>query len=111
MPNNNKVASSFCTCELRQTVPDFHVSGVTVKVYNVDLAARKVDAPVTLRAYLTQTMEEFKNTVAWKIPGGVNVEHMRCVRERYYNELKLLSGDADRTIKQEGFIKSNKVSK
>ncbi|ELT97116.1 hypothetical protein CAPTEDRAFT_213864 [Capitella teleta] len=81
------------------------MSGVTVKVYNVDIVKWEVSAALTIRAYHSQTMAEFRQMVADKFGGQLDPDKMRCVRERY-NELKLLG---DRTIKQEGFIKSNKV--
>lgn len=77
-----------------------------MKVYVVDIENESIAAPVNLRAYLTQTVSEFRNLAAQAI--GVPQDQMRCVRERYYNDLRLL-GVSEKTLKAEGFIKSNKV--
>lgn len=78
-----------------------------MKVYNVNLNSHTVASPFTMRLYHTQTMVDFKEAVAQRIGGDIDPTKMHCVRERY-NDLKLL-GSGDRTIRQEGFIKSNKV--
>ena len=82
------------------------VLGVTVKVHIVDLETETIGPPVTVRAYLTQTVDEYKSLVSQMIQ--VPKETMRCVRERYYNDLRLLLIPG-RTLKAEGFSKSNKV--
>ena len=38
--------------------------GVTVKVYVADLATETIQDPVSIRAYHTQTIAEFKETVS-----------------------------------------------
>ena len=73
----------------------------------VDIDREYISAPVTLRAYLTQSVGDLKDAVAAKLQ--MPLETMRLVLEKYYNELKLLKDDA-RTLKAEGFFKSNKVS-
>ena len=40
------------------------VEGVTVKVYRVDLEEETIHPPVSVRAYLTQTVTDFKALVA-----------------------------------------------
>ena len=41
------------------------ISGVTVKVYVADMERETIiEPPVSIRAYLVQTVEEFKNLVA-----------------------------------------------
>ena len=41
------------------------ISGVTVKVYVADMEKETIiEPPVSVRAYLVQTVEEFKNLVA-----------------------------------------------
>lgn len=79
---------------------------VMVKVHVVDLKAETVAAPVTVRAYLNQTVSEFKQLIskATHLPA----EPMRIVLERCYNDLRLLSMPS-KTLKAEGFFRSNKV--
>ncbi len=40
------------------------VLGVTVKVHVVDLGEESISPPVNVRAYTTQTVEEFKSLVS-----------------------------------------------
>ncbi len=77
-----------------------------MKVHYVDLAKETIGPPVTVRAYLTQTVAEFLEVVAKVL--DVPLASMRCVRECYYNDLRLLANPS-RTLRIEGFIKSNKV--
>ena len=95
-----------------------------MKVIAVDLENEHIAGPVTVRAYLKQTLGEFKELVRQRLGlgdgggggadggaeggGGAAPVVMRCVLEKYYNELKPLSDDS-RTLKADGFFKSNKV--
>ena len=85
----------------------FYVLGVTVKVYSVDLATETIASPVTVRAYLSQTLAEFRHLVCQTL--DVPADNMRFVLEKHYNELKLLTSP-EATLKSEGFYKTNKVS-
>ncbi|XP_013394518.1 ubiquitin carboxyl-terminal hydrolase 47 isoform X3 [Lingula anatina] len=80
--------------------------GVTVKVYQVHLDTETIDAPISVRAYLNQTVSEFKNIVAQAL--DINATNMRCVFERFYSDLRFLAVP-NKTLKAEGFFKSNKV--
>uniref|UniRef100_A0A8C4QAX2 Ubiquitin carboxyl-terminal hydrolase 47 n=1 Tax=Eptatretus burgeri TaxID=7764 RepID=A0A8C4QAX2_EPTBU len=80
--------------------------GVTVKVHVVDLKNETVSRGISVRAYLNQTIGEFKQLI-YQVT-GLPVETMRVVLERYYNELRLLSSPL-KTLKAEDFLRSNKV--
>ncbi|XP_014457807.1 ubiquitin carboxyl-terminal hydrolase 47 isoform X7 [Alligator mississippiensis] len=79
---------------------------VMVKVHVVDLKTESVAPPISVRAYLNQTVTEFKQLIskATHLPA----ETMRVVLERCYNDLRLLNV-ANKTLKAEGFFRSNKV--
>uniref|UniRef100_UPI00358FDFB7 ubiquitin carboxyl-terminal hydrolase 47 isoform X2 n=1 Tax=Myxine glutinosa TaxID=7769 RepID=UPI00358FDFB7 len=80
--------------------------GVTVKVHVVNLKNETVSRGISVRAYLNQTIGEFKQLINQVT--GLSVETMRVVLERYYNELRLLSSPL-KTLKAEDFLRSNKV--
>nr|XP_060622877.1 ubiquitin carboxyl-terminal hydrolase 47 isoform X3 [Anolis sagrei ordinatus] len=79
---------------------------VMVKVHVVDLRQETVAPPISVRAYLNQTVTEFKHLISKAI--HLPAETMRVVLERCYNDLRLLSV-ANKTLKAEGFFRSNKV--
>ncbi|KAK7169800.1 hypothetical protein R3I94_000134 [Phoxinus phoxinus] len=79
---------------------------VMVKVHVVDLKSESIAAPVSVRAYLNQTITEFKQLIAQA--AGLCAETMRVVLERCYNDLRLLYVP-NKTLKAEGFFRSNKV--
>ncbi|XP_052002272.1 LOW QUALITY PROTEIN: ubiquitin carboxyl-terminal hydrolase 47-like [Xyrauchen texanus] len=79
---------------------------VMVKVHVVDLKSEIICAPVSVRAYLNQTITEFKQLIAQAT--GLCVEMMRIILERCYNDLRLLYVP-NKTLKAEGFFRSNKV--
>ncbi|ERE80115.1 ubiquitin carboxyl-terminal hydrolase 47 isoform 2 [Cricetulus griseus] len=89
-----------------QVFQSYKPGEVMVKVHVVDLKAETVAAPITVRAYLNQTVTEFKQLIskATHLPS----ESMRIVLERCYNDLRLLSVPS-KTLKAEGFFRSNKV--
>ncbi|XP_061422799.1 ubiquitin carboxyl-terminal hydrolase 47 isoform X2 [Lethenteron reissneri] len=95
--------------ETRREDQDFQPykpGGVTVKVHVVDLVTEAVSPGVSIRAYLSQSVSEFKALIAQAT--GLDVEGMRVVLERYYNDLRLLSVP-NKSLKSEGFFRSNKV--
>ncbi|XP_061466402.1 ubiquitin carboxyl-terminal hydrolase 47 isoform X2 [Rhineura floridana] len=79
---------------------------VMVKVHVVDLKQETVASPISVRAYLNQTVTEFKHLISKTI--HLPAETMRVVLERCYNDLRLLNV-ANKTLKAEGFFRSNKV--
>uniref|UniRef100_A0A3B3ZRV4 Uncharacterized protein n=1 Tax=Periophthalmus magnuspinnatus TaxID=409849 RepID=A0A3B3ZRV4_9GOBI len=79
---------------------------VMVKVHVVDLKSETIASPVSVRAYLNQTITEFKQLIAQAT--GLTAETMRVVLERCYNDLRLLYVP-NKTLKAEGFFRSNKV--
>ncbi|XP_062581808.1 ubiquitin carboxyl-terminal hydrolase 47-like [Saccostrea cucullata] len=90
-----------------QMFPEYKPGGLTVKLYVADLQNDVIqESPIIVRAYHAQTMTEFKRMVAKVL--GVSVAQMRCVLERFHNDLKFLSVP-NKTLKTEGFFKSNKV--
>ncbi|KAM5247639.1 ubiquitin carboxyl-terminal hydrolase 47 isoform 6-T6 [Ctenodactylus gundi] len=89
-----------------QVFQSYKPGEVMVKVHVVDLKAETVATPVTVRAYLNQTVTEFKQLISKAI--HLPAETMRIVLERCYNDLRLLSVPS-KTLKAEGFFRSNKV--
>ncbi|XP_030650227.1 ubiquitin carboxyl-terminal hydrolase 47 isoform X2 [Chanos chanos] len=79
---------------------------VMVKVHVVDLKSETIAPPVSVRAYLNQSITEFKQLIAQAT--GLSAETMRVVLERCYNDLRLLYVP-NKTLKAEGFFRSNKV--
>ncbi|XP_077482778.1 ubiquitin carboxyl-terminal hydrolase 47 [Stigmatopora argus] len=79
---------------------------VMVKVHVVDLRTEIIAPPISVRAYLNQTITEFKQLIAQAT--GLSVETMRVVLERCYNDLRLLYVP-NKTLKAEGFFRSNKI--
>uniref|UniRef100_A0A673CKP5 Ubiquitin carboxyl-terminal hydrolase 47 n=1 Tax=Sphaeramia orbicularis TaxID=375764 RepID=A0A673CKP5_9TELE len=78
---------------------------VMVKVHVVDLKSETIAAPISVRAYLNQTITEFKQLIAQVLYSS---QTMRVVLERCYNDLRLLYVP-NKTLKAEGFFRSNKV--
>ncbi|XP_030188375.1 ubiquitin carboxyl-terminal hydrolase 47 isoform X3 [Lynx canadensis] len=89
-----------------QVFQSYKPGEVMVKVHVVDLKAESVAAPVTVRAYLNQTVTEFKQLISKAI--HLPAETMRIVLERCHNDLRLLTVPS-KTLKAEGFFRSNKV--
>ncbi|XP_067902795.1 ubiquitin carboxyl-terminal hydrolase 47 isoform X3 [Heterodontus francisci] len=79
---------------------------VMVKVHVVDLKTESMVPPVSVRAYLNQTVAEFKQLISQTT--GLSAETMRIVLERCCNDLRLLSVP-NKTLKAEGFFRSNKI--
>uniref|UniRef100_A0A3B5QI93 Ubiquitin carboxyl-terminal hydrolase 47 n=1 Tax=Xiphophorus maculatus TaxID=8083 RepID=A0A3B5QI93_XIPMA len=79
---------------------------VMVKVHVVDLKTETIALPISVRAYLNQSITEFKQLIAQAT--GLSAETMRVVLERCYNDLRLLNVP-NKTLKAEGFFRSNKV--
>ncbi|KAG8438305.1 hypothetical protein GDO86_008837 [Hymenochirus boettgeri] len=89
-----------------QAFQSYKPGEVMVKVYVVNLKTETVAAPVSVRAYLSQTVLEFKQLISKTI--DLPADTMRVVLERCYNDLRLLNM-ANKTLKAEGFFRSNKV--
>lgn len=80
--------------------------GTTIKAHVVNLSTEEVEGPFTLRGSLSMTVRELKELLGRSL--NLNPELMRVVLERYYNDLRPLSSDT-KTLKTEGFYRSNKV--
>ncbi|XP_060033140.1 ubiquitin carboxyl-terminal hydrolase 47 isoform X2 [Erinaceus europaeus] len=89
-----------------QVFQSYKPGEVMVKVHVVDLKAESVAAPATVRAYLNQTVTEFKQLISKAV--HLPADTMRVVLERCYNDLRLLTVPS-KTLKAEGFFRSNKV--
>ncbi|XP_053304835.1 ubiquitin carboxyl-terminal hydrolase 47 isoform X2 [Spea bombifrons] len=89
-----------------QVFQSYKPGEVMVKVYVVDLKTETVASPISVRAYLTQTVAEFKLLISKSTE--LPPDNMRVVLERCYNDLRLLSV-LNKTLKAEGFFRSNKV--
>lgn len=89
-----------------QVFQPYKPGGVTVKVFVVDIQTETIHPPVSVRAYLVQTVDEFKTLLSKVL--SLPRSSMRLVLERFHNDLRLLITPA-KTLKAEGFFKSNKV--
>ncbi|XP_041445314.1 ubiquitin carboxyl-terminal hydrolase 47 isoform X1 [Xenopus laevis] len=89
-----------------QVFQSYKPGEVMVKVYVVDLKTETVASPVSVRAYLSQTIIEFKQLISKSV--DLPPDSMRVILERCYNDLRLLNV-ANKTLKAEGFFRSNKV--
>ncbi|XP_029438913.1 ubiquitin carboxyl-terminal hydrolase 47 isoform X1 [Rhinatrema bivittatum] len=89
-----------------QVFQSYKPGEVMVRVHVVDLKSESISAPHNVRAYLNQTIMEFKQLVSKAI--DLPAETMRIVLERCYNDLRLLSVP-NKTLKAEGFFRSNKI--
>jgi hypothetical protein len=75
-------------------------------VFVVDVQTEEVDGPTVVRGNLSQTVAEFKVTLAKAL--HLDAKTIKIVLEKYSNEPRLLDND-DKTLKLEGFYGSNKV--
>lgn len=80
--------------------------GTTVKVHVVDLEQDRVVPPVNVRPLLNSTVKDLYTLIHEKF--GFPLENLRVVYEGTYSELRLLDS-SNRTLKELGFFKSNKV--
>ncbi|GAB6023955.1 Ubiquitin carboxyl-terminal hydrolase 47 [Chamberlinius hualienensis] len=87
-------------------VPVYKPGGTTVKVYAINLDNEEVESPVTVRSYLNDTVEDFKNQIVQELQ--LPNKSPQVVLERYYNDLRTLN-DPLKNLKAEGFYRSNKV--
>lgn len=81
-------------------------AGTTIKAHIVNLATEEVEGPYNLRGSLNMTVRELKEMIGRSL--NMNPDTMRVVLERYYNDLRPLTADT-KTLKMEGFYRSNKV--
>lgn len=72
----------------------------------VNIETEEVKGPIIVRGNLTETVKEYKETLAkqLKLPG----DSIHIVLEKFSNEPRLLQSD-DATLKSEGFYGSNKI--
>ncbi|XP_056463354.1 ubiquitin carboxyl-terminal hydrolase 47 isoform X2 [Gadus chalcogrammus] len=89
-----------------QVFQPYRPGEVMVKVHVVDLKNDTIVPPVSVRAFLNQSIAEFKQLIAQAT--GLCAETMRVVLERCYNDLRLLFVP-NKTLKAEGFFRSNKI--
>ncbi|XP_005108001.1 ubiquitin carboxyl-terminal hydrolase 47 [Aplysia californica] len=89
-----------------QVFLEYKPGGVTVKVHVVDIHRGVIQPPISVRAYHVQTVQEFKLILQQIL--GYPAANMRCVLERFHNELRPLS-ELQKTLKAEGFYKSHKL--
>ncbi|XP_015770740.1 PREDICTED: ubiquitin carboxyl-terminal hydrolase 47-like [Acropora digitifera] len=80
--------------------------GTTVKVHVVDLQREKVAPPVNVRPLLNSTAKDLHILIHERF--DLPLETLRVVLEGSYNELKLLDR-SDKSLKELGFFRSNKV--
>uniref|UniRef100_A0A3Q3MWL6 Ubiquitin carboxyl-terminal hydrolase 47 n=1 Tax=Mastacembelus armatus TaxID=205130 RepID=A0A3Q3MWL6_9TELE len=93
------------TRQPEQVFQPYKPGEVMVKVHVVDLKNETIASPISVRAYLNQTITEFKQLIAQV---SFLLKTMRVVLERCYNDLRLLYVP-NKTLKAEGFFRSNKV--
>nr|CAD7395807.1 unnamed protein product [Timema cristinae] len=84
----------------------YRIGGVAIKVFVVNVETEEVDGPTIVRGNLSQTVKEFKGTLAKVL--NLNADTLKIVLEKYNNESRLLEND-DKTLKVEGFYGSNKI--
>nr|CAD7196168.1 unnamed protein product [Timema douglasi] len=84
----------------------YRIGGVAIKVFVVNVETEEVDGPTIVRGNLSQTVKEFKGTLAKVL--NLNADTLKIVLEKYSNESRLLEND-DKTLKVEGFFGSNKI--
>lgn len=89
-----------------QEFQEYRPGGVTVKVYVADIVNDIIHEPISVRAYQTQSVTEFKKLVSNRLK--CQECQMRCVLERFHSDLRFLAVP-NKTLKAEGFFKSNKV--
>ena len=77
---------------------------MTVKLHQVELETEEVTGPVTIRASLSDTVDQLKTEILSNFPSAIK-DKMRCVRDRYQ-----VLREPDKTLKEEGFHKSTNVS-
>ncbi|XP_048401624.1 ubiquitin carboxyl-terminal hydrolase 47 isoform X2 [Stegostoma tigrinum] len=94
------------TRQPNQTFQPYKSGEVMVKVHVADLKLGTLLPPISIRAYLNQTVTEFKQLISQAT--GLSCETMRIVLERCCNDLRLLSVP-NKTLKAEGFFRSNKI--
>jgi hypothetical protein len=75
-------------------------------VFVVDVETEEVDGPTIVRGNLSQTVAEFKVTLAKAL--HLDAKTMKIFLEKYSSEPRLLDND-EKTLKLEGFYGSNKV--
>lgn len=80
--------------------------GTTVKVHVVDLQHEKVAPPVNVRPLLNSTAKDLHTLIHERF--DLPLETLRVVLEGSYNELKLLDR-SDKSLKELGFFRSNKI--
>lgn len=66
-----------------------------------------MEGPYSVRGSLSMTVRELKEQLGRSLT--LDPDRMRVVLERYYNDLRPLTSDT-KTLKMEGFFRSNKVS-
>ncbi|KAJ9585896.1 hypothetical protein L9F63_020459 [Diploptera punctata] len=84
----------------------YQPGGVATKVFVVDVETEEVDGPTTVRGNVSQTVGEFKVTLAKAL--HLDAKTMKIVLEKYSNEPRLLEND-EKTLKTEGFYGSPKI--
>ncbi|XP_052243350.1 ubiquitin carboxyl-terminal hydrolase 47-like isoform X4 [Dreissena polymorpha] len=90
-----------------QKFQQYKPGGVTVRVFIADVGGDTIEEPhISVRANLVQTVEEFKDLLIEVL--GFEDTVFRIVLERFHNDLKLLTVP-EKTLKAEGFFKTNKV--
>ncbi|XP_041351651.1 ubiquitin carboxyl-terminal hydrolase 47-like [Gigantopelta aegis] len=90
-----------------QVFQEYKPGGITVKVFVVDIFREIIEPPFNVRAYHVQTVQELKNMI-YKIKEIPDMSKMRCVLERCHSDFRQLLVPS-KTLKSEGFFKSNKV--
>ncbi|XP_069705284.1 ubiquitin carboxyl-terminal hydrolase 47 isoform X2 [Periplaneta americana] len=84
----------------------YQPGGVATKVFVVDVENEEVDGPTIVRGNLSQTVAEFKVTLARAL--HLDAKTIKIVLEKYSNEPRLLDND-EKTLKLEGFYGPSKI--
>uniref|UniRef100_A0A182P466 Ubiquitin carboxyl-terminal hydrolase 47 n=1 Tax=Anopheles epiroticus TaxID=199890 RepID=A0A182P466_9DIPT len=89
-----------------ETFEPYSVHGVMTKVYKVDVNARDVEGPVSVRANLSQTVAQYRAVIARKLK--LNPKTLLIGMTVHKDSAKLLQND-DATLEDENFIEYCKV--
>uniref|UniRef100_A0A182Q081 Ubiquitin carboxyl-terminal hydrolase 47 n=1 Tax=Anopheles farauti TaxID=69004 RepID=A0A182Q081_9DIPT len=93
-------------CEEGEIFEEYLAHGVMTKVYKVDVNARDVEGPVSIRANLSQTVAQYKAVIACKLK--LNPKTMLVGMTVHKECAKLLQSD-DAKLEDEHFIEYCKV--
>jgi len=91
-----------------QQFQQFTPGSLAVKVFFVDVDTKELRTPVTVRMPANSTVGDLKLSIRGTMSIDAGLNEMYMVLIRYSNELRPMLED-DRTLRKEGFLRSDKV--